>query len=182
MQGRKTKASVRRADQRLLELGLDLGLVGRVGVARGAAHRLVLVEQGRHAAVEAVGGDRGGVDEPLGAGRRGRLEDVARAGQVDLAALAAAGDDREGEVDDDVGVLDQRVDRVAVEHVTAPVFGLLPAVPGEVERPPRHADHPVHLRHPLERGDEGPADLPGRAGDCDGQHAAILAKCRRGRR
>src|SRR5262249_25816499 len=116
------------------------------------------------------------------AGRRGRLEDVARAVEVDLAALAAAGDDREGEVDDDVGVLDQRVDSVAVEHVTAPVFGLLPAVPGEVEGPPRHADYPVDLRYPLRRGDEGPADLPGRPGDCDGQHAAILAKWRRRRR
>ena len=105
--------------------------------------------------MKAVGGHRRGVDEPLRAGGRGGLEDVARAGQVDLAALAAAGDDREGEVDDDVGALDQLVDRLAVEHVAAPVLGLLPAVAGQVEGPPRHADHPLHLRHALEGGDEG---------------------------
>ena len=119
-----------RARERLAELPLDLGLVGGVGVARGAAHRLLLVDQRRHAAVEAVGGDRGRVDQPPGARGGGRLEDVARAGQVDLAALAAAGDDHEGEVDDDVGVLDQVVDRLAVEHVAAPVLGLLPTLPG----------------------------------------------------
>ena len=118
-------------------------------------------------AVEAVGGDRGGVDEPLGAGRGGGFEDVARAAQVDLAALVLAGDDHEGEVDDDVGLLDQRVDRVAVEDVAAPVFDLLPAVGGDVERAARHADHPLDLGHALERGEEGLADLPGRAGDGD---------------
>ena len=77
----------------------------------------------------------------------------------------------EGEVDDDVGVLDQRLDRVAVEDVAAPVFGLLPALRAEVEGAPRHADHPLDLGRALQGGDERPADLPGRAGDCDGQHA-----------
>ena len=78
---------------------------GLVGAAEGVSR--FLVEQGGHAAVETVGGYRGGVDEPLGAGRRGRLEDVARAVQVHLAALATSSDDREREVNDDVGVLDQ---------------------------------------------------------------------------
>ena len=60
--------------------------------------------------------------------RRAASKTLRDAGQVDLAALAAPGDDDEGEVDDDVGVLDQRVDRLAVEDVAAPVFGLLPAL------------------------------------------------------
>ena len=156
--------------ERLGQLGLDRGLVGGVGMARAALQGLVLLEQIRHAATEAVGGDRGGVDEPLRASGGGRLEDVARAGQVDLAAGAVPGDNREGEVDDDVSVVDQLVDGLAIEHVATPVLGLLPAVSGEVEGAPRHADHTLDLGYSLEGGYERPADLPGRPGDCDGQH------------
>jgi hypothetical protein len=121
--------------------------------------------------MEAIGGDRGGVDEPLDPGGSRSFEDVARAGQIDLAALAAASDDDEGQVDDDVGVRDQSLDRIAVEDVAAPVFGLLPALRAEVEGAARHADHSPHLWSALQGGDERLADLAGRAGDCNGQHA-----------
>ena len=180
--GAKDEGLGARVEQRLLELGLDRSLVRRVGMSRGAAHRLLLVKQRRHAAMEAVGGHRRGVDEPLGPGCGSASKTLREPVQVDLTTRAVAGDDRESEVDDDVGVLDQRVNRLAIEHVAAPVFGLLPAVAGEVEGPPRHADDPIHLGNPLERGDEGAADLPGRSCHCDGQHAAILAKCRHRRR
>ena len=69
------------------------------------------VSQPRSRCVEAVGGDRRGVDEPPGAGGRGRLEDVARALEVDPVGLLVVAEDDEREVDDHVGVGDQALDR-----------------------------------------------------------------------
>ena len=60
-------------------------------------------------AVEAVGGDRGGVDEALDARPRSRPR--RRCGlpsRLTPRRLLAAAEDREGEVDDDVGAVDQR--------------------------------------------------------------------------
>src|SRR4029077_19957136 len=66
-------------------------------------------------------------------------------------------------------LFDQGIDRVAVENVTAPVFDLLPAVRSDVKGPARHADHPLHLGHALERGEERLADLARGPGDGYGQ-------------
>ena len=93
--------------QRVRQQLLDLGLLRRVVVRGGAARGDVLGERLRVVAVKAVGGHRGGVDEPLHAGCRGSLEDVAGAVQVDPAAGLGAAHDHEGEVDDDIGLLDQ---------------------------------------------------------------------------
>src|SRR4051794_27356789 len=132
-------------------------------MALGAARRDVLAEQLRRIVVEAVGGDRGGVDESPSSGAGRRLEDVARAVQVDLAALAAAGDDDEGEVDDDLGARDQSLDRLAIEDVPPAVLDLLPAICGGIEGTPCHPDHPADPWRSLQRGEERLADLAGRA-------------------
>ena len=124
---------------------------------------------------EAVGGDRARVDQPLGARRDRRLEDVARALDVDVARLAAGLEDDEGEVHDHVGALDEPLDRRAVEHVAAAVLGALPAVGGGVEGPARHADDAPDLARALQRADEGAADLARRAGDRDGEAGHQLA-------
>ena len=114
--------------------------------------------------VKAVRRDRRRVDEPPSLGVDRRLEDVARALEVDPPGLVAVAEDDEREMDDDVGAGDQVVDRSAVQNVALHVLGPLPAVALGVERPARHADDPAHLRPALELADRRPPDVAGRAG------------------
>jgi hypothetical protein len=120
---------------------------------------------------EAVGGDRAGVDETLRSGGDRGLEDVPRALDVDVARLRARLDHDEGEVDDDVGALDERLHRRAIEHVAAPVLGPLPAVRRGIERAPGHPDDALDLARALERADERPSEVARRAGDGDREAA-----------
>ena len=96
-------------------------------MARGAPHRQVLGQQIGQVAAEAVGGDRGGVDEALGAGATAASKTLREPVRLISRLFAAAGDDDEREVDDDVGALDQLLDGLAVEDVAPPVLDLLPA-------------------------------------------------------
>ena len=105
------------AIEHLGEVGLDLCLVGRVGMpAVPSAGSSSVIRSGSSAA-EAVGGDRGRVDEAFRTGGDSGREDVARPGAVDLRPLVAVVDDDEGEVDDDVGALDQLRDRLGIADV-----------------------------------------------------------------
>ena len=161
------------AGDRLAQDRLDLGLVRGVGEAVVAARGHLLGEQAVGVLGEAVRRDRRGVDEALRTRRDGGLEHVARALDVDVARVRRCLHDDEREVHDDVGAVDQPLDRRPVEHVAAAVLGALPAVLGGVERPPGHADDAPDLARGcfLERRDERLADLAGRAGHRDGQAA-----------
>jgi hypothetical protein len=118
--------------------------------------------------VEAESGDRGGVDEPPGTGRSGRrLEHGARALQVDAAGLLEPAHDDEGQVDDDVGLGDERVDRPPVEHVALPVLGLAQPERGRIERPARHAEDAADATRAVAGAQERAADVAGRPGDRD---------------
>jgi hypothetical protein len=123
-----------------------------------AAGRHVLGQRLRVVAVEAVGGDRRGVDEPLHAARG--LEDVARALEVDRAGLLAAADDDEGEVHEHVGAIGEVFDGVLVEHVALPVLRLGHPERAGIERPPRHPEHALDRRVAIELAQQRPADVP----------------------
>ena len=135
----------------------------------GAARGDVLGERLRVVLVEAVGGDGARVHESLRLRRDCRLEDVARALEVDLPALAGARDDDEREVHDDVGLGAQRFDGGAVEHVALPVLGLVPLVLLGVERTARHPEDARDVLLALERADERLADLACRTRNGDGE-------------
>ncbi len=119
--------------------------------------------------MKAVGGHRRGVDEPADArGDRG-LEHVARALEVDALGLLAPAHDDEREVHDDVRAVEQRRQRVAIEHVTPAVLGLLQSLRGGIEIAPRHRDDASDLAAAVERAEQRAADITGRARDRDGQ-------------
>src|SRR2546430_14479114 len=67
-------------------------------------------------------------------------------------------------MDDDVHVLDQRRDGVAVENVATAVEDLPPAPRRRIEGAPGHAEDASDLARALERGDDRPPDLAGGAG------------------
>ena len=119
---------------------LNLRLLGRVVMGVGAPRGDLLCQRLRVIAMEAVRGHRGGVHQPRSAGRDRRLEHIARAEQVHLAALARAAHDHERQVHDHVGATHERRYRVAVEHIPALVGDLLPAPGVRVKRPARHAE------------------------------------------
>ena len=94
-------------------------------------------------------------------GGDGGFEDVAGACEIHPGALLARSHDDEGEVDDDVGVGDQGVDRIAVQDVALPVFGLGPAMLGRIEAPSCHPDDPLDLGVALQRVNRRDADVAG---------------------
>ena len=157
------------AGDELVEQALQLGLLGRVVEALGPARLDVLGQRLGVVGMEAVGGDRRGVDEPRRRRRRAPPRRRCATREVDLARLLVVSEDDEGEVDDDVGALDQGVHRLAVEHVALAVLGPLPAEVGGVEGAARHADDAPDLGRLLERAHGGAADVTGRAGDRDGE-------------
>ena len=113
----------------------------------------------------------------LAPGGDGDLEDVAAALEVDPPGLLAAAEDREGEMDDDVGAVEERRQRAAVEHVAAPVADLPPAHLRRVEGPSGHPAHRAHRRVALELVGQRQPDLTSRPGDGDGQsqsHGSIF--------
>jgi hypothetical protein len=163
------------AGEHLVEHRLQLGLLRRVVEAVAAAGRDRLGERLRVARVEAVGGNRGGVDETAHAGRGRRFEGVARALEIDAAGRLATAEDREGEMDGDVDAVEQRRQRAAVEDVATPVGDLLPALGRRIERPPRHPPHLPHFLPSLQLGEQGQSDLPRRPGNRDFQsHRGML--------
>jgi hypothetical protein len=118
--------------------------------------------------MEAVGGDRRRVDEPPGARRGGRRrEHRPRALQVDAPGLLEPAHDDERQVDDDVGLGDERVDGPRVEHVALPVLGLAQPERAGIERPARHPEHAADSARAVAGAQERAADVAGRAGDGD---------------
>ncbi len=96
--------------ERLIENALQLGLLGGVIVALGAARWNLLGERLRVVSVKPVSGHRGGIDEAtrLGVGRR--LEYVAGALEVDALGVLEAAEDQEREMHHDVGARHELVD------------------------------------------------------------------------
>ena len=134
-----------RLEQRLGEDALDLGLLLRVEVLGRAARLDVLGQPVRVVVVEAVGRDARRVGDALGAGLDRGVEHVPRPVDVDRARGVAGREDREREVDDDVGALDRVADALLVLHVALAVLGLLPALVARVELAAGHADDLLHL-------------------------------------
>ena len=95
-----------------------------------------------------------------------------------LSVSLTPADDDECEVDNDVGALEQSPQRVAVEHVTAAILGLLQPQDGGVEVAPRHRDDPSDLAAAVQRAEQRAADITGRARDRDSQ----TIRCRRHQR
>ncbi len=152
--------------QQRLALGLLLGVV----VLGRSARRHVLGQRHGVVGVIAIRRHRRRIDQPARTLRCDRrLEDVARAGQVDAPAVLTRTHDQVSEMDDHVGSGHQRVDRVAIQDVALVVLGLRPAVLGRIERTARHPDDLLDFRVPLHRVDRRDADLAGRSGHCDGQ-------------
>ena len=153
--------------QQLLELGLLL----RVEQPSGRAGRPLLGHPDRIVGMKAVGGDRRGVHEPLGAGVGGRTECVHRALDVDRAdRLAGRGArDHEREMDDDVCSLERLAELVAIANVALAIGHLAPPVLGRVERAPRDSDDASDALVGLEQWDQPEPERPGRPGDRDGQ-------------
>jgi hypothetical protein len=138
-------------------------------VTLGPAWRDVLGEQGRVVGVEAVGGDRGGIDETLRPGIPCGSERVQGASHVDLAdglCRRVAGD-HEGEVNDDVRAGEALSQRDRVAHVPLPVFHLGPPMVARVKRTPRDADDPAHTLLRLQQRDKAKAEGAGGARDRD---------------
>ena len=168
------------AGHQLAERQLQLGLLGRVVVTLGTARLEVLGEHGRVVGGEAVGGHRRGVDQASHPRVDGGVEHVARAGQVDLGGVLGAAHDHEGEMDDNVGPGDHLAHGGGVEHVGAAVLHLVQALGGGIKRPARHGGDPSHPGVALQDPEQRAADVPGRAGDRDGERRGrVLAAPRR---
>jgi hypothetical protein len=86
------------------------------------------VQPVRVVVVEAIGRDARGVTDPLRPGRDRFLEHVARAVDVHTARAVARLQDREGEVDHDVGALDGVRDALPILDIAFAVLRLLPAL------------------------------------------------------
>ena len=144
----------RRLHQHLAEHVLDLGLLLGVEVLARAARLDVLGQPVRVVVVEAVGGDARRVTDALGARLDRGLEHGAGAVDVDRAGRVARAQDRERQVDYDVGALHGVADALLVLHVALAVLDLLPALVLRVELAARHADDLLDSARALERVDE----------------------------
>ena len=153
---------------------LDLGLLLGVEEVRRRTRGPFLGDALGVVAVEAVGGDRRGVDEALRAGRGCGPERVERPFDVDradrLARTGAAGD-HEREVHDDVGVAEGFFERVRLPDVALAVLHLRPAVLGGIEGPACDADDAADPVVGLQERHQPVAEGPGRAGDGDGERS-----------
>ena len=143
---------------------LQLGLLRRVVEALAAAGWHLLGQRLRVVTVEAVGSDRGRVDQPRRPGRPNRLEHVAAPLEVDPAGFLVAAEDDEGEVNGDVGVGEEGVEGGSVEDVPLAIADLLPSLAGGVEGTAGHPEHAPDLLRSLESREQGLADLAGRPG------------------
>ncbi len=103
------------------------------------------------------------------------MEHVARADQVDPAALARAAHDHERKVHHHVHVRQHPRHSFAVAHVALLVGHLLPARGGRVEGFARHAHDSRHITRALERAHHRAPHLPRRAGDRHGEAGGAAA-------
>jgi len=114
--------------------------------------------------VEAVGGDRRGVDQALHARPSRGSEDLLGTLQVHATTLLWAAHDDEGQMHHHIGLGHQVVHGLLVEHVALAVGHLAPPAFGGVEGSPGHAQDVGDLARAIQGADHRAAELAGGPG------------------
>jgi hypothetical protein len=164
----------------LVEEVLQFGLLLRVEQSSGGPDRPVLGHGDGVVGMEAVGGDRRGVDEAPRANRRGGADGVQGALDVDGAdgGTGSRACDQEREVDDHIGTLERLLEAGGIADVAPPVLHLGPAVVGGVERAPGDPNHVSDPWVGLEHREETEAERAGGPATATTRSASMVAGAR----